>query len=227
MMHPSAASRLLSRDIPDAYNNRHLPLDQGSRWIRVFDLKPSYVGREEPIRGNLRVVSLDSNPSYDALSYVWGDPNASHQIVCSGTKTVSVTTNCYEALQQLRHTFRTCTIWIDSICINQSDEKEKSCQVSMMQDIYGNARKVYVWLGKGNQHSDYAIDWLADATLDVTPLSLVRIAPFPAFLGSRDFFRVLKIALIQARMCESLFRPRHSRTLSNWLCVQSHLPSEI
>lgn len=40
-------------------------------------------------------------------------------------------------------------IWIDAICINQSDDAEKSVQVAMMADIYAGAKNVIVWLGEG------------------------------------------------------------------------------
>jgi hypothetical protein len=38
--------------------------------------------------------------------------------------------------------------WIDAICINQSDNKEKGIQVNMMGDIYDRATEVLVWLGE-------------------------------------------------------------------------------
>jgi Heterokaryon incompatibility protein (HET) len=38
--------------------------------------------------------------------------------------------------------------WIDAICINQLDNKERSAQVNMMDKIYQKAEAVDVWLGK-------------------------------------------------------------------------------
>lgn len=188
-----------------AYTNYRLPLDEESRWIRVFDLQPSYYGdEEEPICGQLRVVCLDDNPSHSALSYAWGNPLVSRQIACGIDESLSVTANCYDALQQLRLSFRTRTLWIDSICVNQANEEEKSHEVSLMRDIYSQAKKVYIWLGKGNQLSDYVMDWLANATLDL-PLQLaVRVAPFPEFLRPRDLSRLLRMVLENARMGKSL-----------------------
>jgi hypothetical protein len=40
-----------------------------------------------------------------------------------------------------------CPIWVDALCINQGDLVEKSCQISMMQDIYAKADCVFSWLG--------------------------------------------------------------------------------
>jgi Heterokaryon incompatibility protein (HET) len=187
-----------------AYDDHHLPLDPESRWIRVFDLQPTLFGnQDEPIRGQLRVVCLDDSSSYVALSYAWGNSVASRQIACGANEGLSVTTNCYDALQQLRHSFRTRTLWVDSICVNQSNEEEKSHEVSLMQDIYDRAEKVYIWLGKGNHHSDYAMDWLANATLDLSLEFAVRVAPFPEFLRPRDLSRLLRMILEQARVGRS------------------------
>jgi hypothetical protein len=186
------------------YDDHHLPLDPESRWIRVFDLQPTLFGnQDEPIRGQLRVVCLDDSSSYVALSYAWGNSVASRQIACGANEGLSVTTNCYDALQQLRHSFRTRTLWVDSICVNQSNEEEKSHEVSLMQDIYDRAEKVYIWLGKGNQNSDYAMDWLANATLDLSLEFAVRVAPFPEFLRPRDLSRLLRMILEQARVGRS------------------------
>jgi len=52
------------------------------------------------------------------------------------------------------------TIWVDSICINQDDEQERETQVSLMQEIYGSASLVYVWLGPGDRNSDNAMGYL-------------------------------------------------------------------
>jgi hypothetical protein len=39
--------------------------------------------------------------------------------------------------------------WIDQICINQSDDAEKSRQVRMMHDIYDCAKETLIILAKG------------------------------------------------------------------------------
>jgi hypothetical protein len=195
-----------------AYSARHLPLDPESRWIRVFDLQPPSSGNEEdPIHGQLRAVCLDDNPSYSALSYAWGNPLPSRQVVFEAGQSLSVTENCYNALQQLRHSFRRRTLWVDSICIDQANEEEKSHEVSLMRDIYNQADKVYIWLGKGTTHSDYAFDWLANATLDRSPLVVAQVAPFPEFFRPRDLSKLLRMALESARMGKSDTRSSISR----------------
>ncbi|KAK4125477.1 hypothetical protein N657DRAFT_678594 [Parathielavia appendiculata] len=47
----------------------------------------------------------------------------------------------------LRCTLVTGLVWVDAICVNQSDAEEKSQQLPLMQDIYSKAKKVVVWPG--------------------------------------------------------------------------------
>ncbi|KAK7946834.1 uncharacterized protein PG986_011155 [Apiospora aurea] len=39
-------------------------------------------------------------------------------------------------------------IWVDAVCIDQENEREKSVQVARMDDIYSTAHEVIVWLGE-------------------------------------------------------------------------------
>ena len=84
--------------------------------------------------------------TYEAISYVWGDPNNTRDIECNGN-TVQITTNLADALLQFRHPKRKRRLWVDALCINQADNNEKSLQVSRMGQIYKNAKRVLVWLG--------------------------------------------------------------------------------
>ena len=38
------------------------------------------------------------------------------------------------------------TLWVDAVCINQEDVKERSAQVGLMSQIYQKAKQVIVWL---------------------------------------------------------------------------------
>lgn len=48
-------------------------------------------------------------------------------------------------------------IWIDAICINQSDEAEKSLRIRLMHKIYRSASHVIVWLGHATTYTEQAI----------------------------------------------------------------------
>jgi hypothetical protein len=125
--------------------------------IRILHLNPA----SEPsssISGSLHETSLQNPAAYDALSYQWGALEPSFSIGI-GNGSIQVTKNCHEALLKLRHRTRKQTLWLDAICINQRDEKDKSHQVAMMADIYAKADRVIVWLGESTPESDYALAW--------------------------------------------------------------------
>lgn len=64
------------------------------------------------------------------------------------------TRNCYIALKNLRKRFRPIRLWVDAICINQEDSKEKGQQVKIMGTIYSKAVRTWIWLGESSQNSD-------------------------------------------------------------------------
>lgn len=58
--------------------------------------------------------------------------------------------NLDKALRYLRDKDDMVILWVDAICINQSDEKdEKPAQIAKMKHIYNKASNVCVWLGDG------------------------------------------------------------------------------
>jgi hypothetical protein len=80
---------------------------------------------------------------YVALSYTWGDPKDTKQIYVNEVP-MDVTTNLEAALRVLREKEPIeagIKIWIDALCINQTDNEEKGVQVRRMRDIY---QKAYV-----------------------------------------------------------------------------------
>ncbi|KAL8717803.1 MAG: hypothetical protein Q9225_004989 [Loekoesia sp. 1 TL-2023] len=86
---------------------------------------------------------------FEALSYVWGSDALERRvdIECNGC-IVSVGVNLASALTHLRHESESRLLWVDAICINQEDTRERSLQVQHMGDIYSSAKRVVVWLGE-------------------------------------------------------------------------------
>ncbi|KAJ8130702.1 hypothetical protein O1611_g2925 [Lasiodiplodia mahajangana] len=150
--------------------------------IRLFHLDGTETDAhtERPIAGELVVVSLDDSPVFDTLSYVWAchsdkakcepgegcckpleAPNDAYIIECTiqgnGSKrseNVPISKNGYIALQELRRQLGSVEIWIDSICINQSDRTEREDQVGLMGNIYSFARTTYIWIDDTLASSD-------------------------------------------------------------------------
>lgn len=123
---------------------------------------------------------------YDALSYTWGEPgDGDFHITCNG-RTLKVWENLYSALPCLARQLRQegsspRRIWIDAICINQSDESEKLKQIDRMSSIYRRARQVIVWLGPGRGKDDN------DAAIALLPLiSQIGAATIKYFMDSHQ-----------------------------------------
>ncbi|KAH7092088.1 heterokaryon incompatibility protein-domain-containing protein [Paraphoma chrysanthemicola] len=135
------------------YTNLNPTLDE----IRLFTLKPSASGSK--IEGILKNYPLQNVPSYHALSYVWGNPEDTRAILVDG-HTLSVTANLYDALQHIRDIHHSTTLWIDAVCINQSDSTERGLQVQMMKTIFANADGVIAWIGPSSAHCGIAMEFI-------------------------------------------------------------------
>lgn len=57
-------------------------------------------------------------------------------------------------------------IWVDAVCINQDDLVEKRNQISLMRDIYAEARCVFSWLGEPNGGN---VDWVLKTIRSIAP----------------------------------------------------------
>lgn len=90
---------------------------------------------------------LSSKPDYEAISYVWGDPESTETIYCNGLQ-LKITVNLAHGLRHIRYVSKARTLWADAICIDQNNAKERGHQVQLMANIYTNAREVRVWLGQ-------------------------------------------------------------------------------
>ncbi|CZT18701.1 uncharacterized protein RCC_04545 [Ramularia collo-cygni] len=86
------------------------------------------------------------SPEYEAVSYRWGSSERTESIVLNGT-TFPITRSAYDLLMARRSVWRPRTVWIDAICINQSDNTEKAAQVQLMRDIYHRAYRVVIFTG--------------------------------------------------------------------------------
>jgi hypothetical protein len=112
---------------------------------------------------NMRVVDIDDNPTFTALSYVWGiSRSPSHSLICQGTH-LPITSNCWSALYHLRKVFEPLSIWVDAVCINQQDEREKDTQIPLMGSIYSSASSMYAWLGHETPEAKGVIPYLREA----------------------------------------------------------------
>lgn len=137
---------------------RYEPLSKDNdetRSIRLLHLRPGSPG--EPVKCSIVHQNLRDKPDFEALSYCWGDA-ANPLRIYIGKDYINVTQNLHDALLKLRDEENTRTLWIDAICINQDDLAERSQQVTIMKQIYQQARKTVVWLGPENADTARAFE---------------------------------------------------------------------
>ncbi|KAI1876079.1 uncharacterized protein JN550_001575 [Neoarthrinium moseri] len=132
--------------------------------IRLLRLSPGTPG--DPVHANFVNIQLDQGPPiFEALSYTWadesGDATRCRPIFIGPYWDIYVATrNCERALSNIRRPRLTRDIWVDSICINQDDDTERSAQVSLIPRIYAEAESVVVYLGEESPESGAALEIL-------------------------------------------------------------------
>jgi hypothetical protein len=130
--------------------------------IRLVRMSPG-LSESNDIVCQLETVELAAAPKYIALSYCWGDPNDPETIMLNG-QVFKVTKNLFAALNMIRMLIEVndagLPFWIDAICIDQSNNLEKSAQVPRMRAIYSKATIVFSWLGEASTDSHLAFSFI-------------------------------------------------------------------
>ncbi|RYO82603.1 hypothetical protein DL763_008186 [Monosporascus cannonballus] len=171
-----------------SYRYRRLNLAHG-RQIRVLALK---AGRpNDPLRGELEHVNLQQGPIYEAVSYTWadekGDDSICRKIQCGhGDQFIGITKNCEAALLRLRKRDADRRLWIDAVCIDQSNIQERNHQVKNMIAIFRSALRVLVFLGEGSPILNRLVDYMSNDTGGQLP----QVLDFTSLFRSRWFHRV-------------------------------------
>lgn len=111
--------------------------------IRLLHLEP---GTGADVHFTLTPVRLDEKPSYEAISYCWGDPNDTCMVYCND-KPLHITKSLYTGLRRLRKEDIVRVLWADAVCIDQKYTPEKNVQVGLMSRIYSQPSSVLIWLG--------------------------------------------------------------------------------
>jgi hypothetical protein len=168
--------------------------DLGPSDIRLVEILPS-PQFDAPLRLRITTVSLDNQPHYAALSYVWNPHDGTidtsslpERVVVVNHKhsQLTVGANLGAAMRQLRLEDTVCTLWIDAICIHQSSDRERNHQVALMGRIYSSAKDVYIWLGPASDRSSIAMTMIA-ASQSLEHLSQNFMDALELLL-SRDWF---------------------------------------
>jgi ankyrin repeat protein len=124
------------------------------RLLRILPGRP-----QDVIRCEMRHSTLDTELDYTALSYTWGRGPDNDRIVVNGHE-MRIRKNLGRFLSSARQTLSKQFewIWIDALCINQKDNRERMQQVELMAQIYRLATSVLIWLGPAYGGSEKALD---------------------------------------------------------------------
>lgn len=136
---------------------KHSPLSDSTNEIRLLDLQPGQRG--ELLDIYIRQTQLSHLPSYEALSYTWGTESASHHVSINGSH-FAVRPNLFHCLNELRLATSVRTLWIDAICIDQTNIQERNQQVAEMRNIYAKAAQVRIWVGQPNSRTKELFEYL-------------------------------------------------------------------
>lgn len=88
---------------------------------------------------------------------LWGRDAPTYTDILNGCHQLKIRKILYTALRCLRKLDVMLTLWVDALCIDQSNVRERSAQVGKMGHIFKKATSVLVWIGKPKQDAD-AID---------------------------------------------------------------------
>ncbi|KAM0429632.1 hypothetical protein ACHAPT_006237 [Fusarium lateritium] len=181
-----------NQPIEDANLPRRHPRMKDSRnCLRLLDLDE---GTFPVLSGRFKCTEIQHVPPYEAVSYTWGGEDGDYskpKFIIIGGKLFPITKNCDAALRKIRKQDEAKVIWIDALCINQNDVKERSAQVSQMNKIFSGAQKVHIYLGNNID------DTTASKALDVLrPMG--NLDDFSAALADVDTAVAVKRLFTQA-----------------------------
>lgn len=130
-----------------------------TRVLKLFPGEP-----DSQIVTSLEQVDLENGPVYQCLSYTWGaSDNTSDISVCNTS--FAVRKNLYDFLRRFRDATETRSLWVDALCISQTDLDEKAHQVIMIGRIFQQAARVLLWVGESADNSNMLFQPTADAPL--------------------------------------------------------------
>ncbi|KAL8908306.1 MAG: hypothetical protein Q9171_005514 [Xanthocarpia ochracea] len=119
--------------------------------IRLLRFTP-----DDDLVADLERVVLHDAPPYIALSYTWGRAPYRKGRSLSAKYSITLNSQLFEVQENLHDALlylvpevrkKSCLLWVDAICINQSDVQERNTQILHMRYIYEHANMVFGWLG--------------------------------------------------------------------------------
>ncbi|KAF2740972.1 hypothetical protein EJ04DRAFT_547954 [Polyplosphaeria fusca] len=202
-----------------------LPTSSSIRLLR-FRKHPHYDGA---LLGRLQTFRLDNAPPFYAASYAWGERDFSRAaMLCSEEgeggegegeelgllSSVAGFLGAMAGRSEGKEWW-----WVDSVCVNLGDEKERSAQVGIMDRIYKRCKRGIVWLGEERAEGDECVGAVA---------FLRQLAELKSSIESSDVLREqLRDEKFRGRweaVGRLLARPYFTRV---WTLQEFLLPKEV
>ncbi|OQV00716.1 hypothetical protein CLAIMM_06179 [Cladophialophora immunda] len=149
---------------------------------------------------------------YAALSYCWGESGIQRTIHINGARK-SVSANLYFILQRLRKGLFKCAcrscichqkvanpgrldicftqpgslLWIDAICIDQTNNDEKNQQIPLMKDIFKGSGMNIFWVGEEDEDTQKTFEFL-HAVAELGEMPEEQAISLLSYAVSREYF---------------------------------------
>ena len=139
---------------------KHRSVNSAHKEVRLLELLPKRWSKSKDfIACRLVTRRLDGTAGlgYEALSYCWGRATRDIPIFVipnplpergKADEALLVTPQVYAILRSLRLETASRYLWIDQLCIDQTNVLEKGSQVLLMGDIYSRSKSTIIWLGE-------------------------------------------------------------------------------
>jgi hypothetical protein len=187
MDHKTEVTLSPETEVHRIYKAFPLPLGDNSQ-IRVVSIRSSTTtDGSDPITCTFRTIDIEKRPwercinifeaermalkdpeefpRYTALSYTWGSASEQREILVHD-KPFLVQDNLWKFLYRARCSGFTNDLWIDALCIDQSDVNERNHQVSIMGMIYKRAQSVIVWIHPLSKTTEQAVEYVLYESAD-------------------------------------------------------------
>jgi hypothetical protein len=133
-----------------------IPCDKSSH-IRLVQLKPGR--RDQDVSVQIVPVPFDKAPTYEAISYAWGEVNVTEPVSVNGVK-CRIPVNLLAFFRQRQSMPDQSPLWIDALCIDQTNPADKEAQILHMARIYCRCTQFTIWLGEESETSALAVNAL-------------------------------------------------------------------
>jgi hypothetical protein len=134
--------------------------DANNQPRRVWDRRNAVLSGHD--RGTADIVE-ELPTEYEALSWKWSREYSQYAIFISKGEERYKFGVCRElavALKQLQLPNASRTLWVDAICIDMSNFKDRSDQVRILPMIFTSASRVCIWLGDDDESSSVAFQFI-------------------------------------------------------------------